>query len=98
MIKTINVDEYEYYINALERAKIGLDNRKSILQLAIYFNLKETPEYKNILNEYIIYTKLYNQEKENFKINCLDKIIDNNFNGTWTIDFELKEVTFNDNE
>ena len=88
--------EYSDEINALEKAKIEFENRKGILNVAIYLGLKGTKEYNNIIKEYFEYSKIYNQERENFKLNCLDKIVKNNFVGTWIIDFAAKEVTLKD--
>lgn len=96
MVEKINVSQYSDEINALEKAKIEFENRKGILNVAIYLGLKGTKEYNNIIKEYFEYSKIYNQERENFKLNCLDKIVKNNFVGTWIIDFAAKEVTLKD--
>lgn len=95
-MKIINISDYEQELNILERCFYEVEARKNIIDYMLVIGRKENPIFEETWEEYLSYLKAYNIAKNNFTINCIEKILGHNNYTGWKVDFEKKEVIINE--
>lgn len=96
MVKIMDISMYQNELNILERAYLEVSGRENIINFMVNQGKKDTEEYKEFWLDYLHYLKAYNIIKNNFVNNCINKILEYSFRGTWQVDFEKKEVTLDE--
>lgn len=91
-MRLLEIPNQEEIILILERANYEVQCRKSIINFMVSDGLNETENFKKYWNEYILYTKAYEQLKYEFQRDYIPK----DFSGNWEIDFNTKEVKLYD--
>lgn len=93
MKKIVKVYDYKQETNALRRAYFEVKSRENIIQFMINNNQQNTDFYKTFWSEYVDAVSDYEEAKYQFKLNCVDKIMEDDYTGQWYINFETKELT-----
>lgn len=96
MKKVIDVRNYESEINFLERVHYETKARESIINFMIQNEQDTLPQYTKFWDEYVCYTRALEIAKEEFLNNCIINILGYRYNGSWSINFDTKEVTINE--
>ena len=92
MQTTIDVQEYSNELNILERLHYETIGRENVINFLIRQEQKNTSYFEEIWEEYLVYLKLYQEMKNNFEINCINKILGHNNYTRWNVYFDKKEV------
>ena len=92
MQKIIDVKDYPDELNSLERLHYEVQGRENVINFLIRQEQKNTSFFEEIWEEYLVYLKLYQEMKNNFEINCINKILENKNYTKWSVLFDKKEV------
>lgn len=91
-MRLLEIPNQEEEIQILERASYEVACRSNIINFMINDGMNETDNFKKYWDEYILYTKAYDQLKYEFQRDHIPK----DFNGQWEIDFNTKEIKLYD--
>ena len=91
-MRLLEIPNQEEVILTLERASYEVSCRQNIINFMVRDGMIETDNFKKYWNEYILYTKAYDQLKYEFQ----DTYISKDFSGNWEIDFNTKEIKLYD--
>lgn len=95
-MRLLEIPNQEEEIMILERANFEVQCRQNIISFMVKDGMTDNDNYKKYWEEYILYNKAYAKLKNDFQNNCIIPNVEKNFQGSWEVDFNTKEIRLYD--